>query len=161
MSGGQYTHPMGIHFGGSAPSWSRQTQTSIFNSFLSRAVRIAILDIHSGLGPWGIGEQIVTQPVSSDGFRRARSWFGGAVTSIHDGSSSSAPIAGDGLSAAPALLAHAEVTTMALEFGTLSLERVHEAICGDAWLHARGELEFSVRPCAQARDPGGILRRYR
>jgi hypothetical protein len=141
VSGGQYTHPTGIHYGGSAPSWSRRTQTAIFNSFLSRAAHIVILDIHSGLGQWGIGEQIVTQPVSSDGFRRARSWFGAAVTSIHDGSASSAAISGDGLSAAPALLAHAEVTTMALEFGTLSLECVHEAVCGGSWLQSHGDFE--------------------
>jgi hypothetical protein len=46
---------------------------------------------------------------------------------------------GDGLSFAPSLLGHAEVTGMALEFGTKPVNAVMNAVRADAWLHAYGD----------------------
>jgi hypothetical protein len=139
LSGGQYKHPNGIFYGGQAPAWSRRTQTAIFEAHLKNAGRIGILDYHTGLGPWGYGEPIITDPVGSPGFVRARAWYGAAVTSPSGGSSTSADIVGDGLAAAPHLLAHAEVTGMALEVGVQDLMRVMNALRADAWLHAHGD----------------------
>ncbi len=120
ISGGQYKHPTGVFFGGQEPTWSRRTQTAIFAHYLAGAERVGIIDYHTGLGPWGYGEQIVTDLPATPGFARAKDWYGGAITSPASGDSTSADIRGDGLSAAPALLAHAEVTGMALEVGTQS-----------------------------------------
>jgi hypothetical protein len=77
----------------------------------------------------------------STGFDRATRWYGAGVVSPHDGTSSSAPIVGDGLIASVGLLPHAEVTGMALEFGTLPIESVLQAVRADAWVHAHGELD--------------------
>lgn len=137
VSGGQYTHPGGIFYGGKAPTWSRRTQSEIFVSMLARAGRVAIIDYHTGLGPWGFGEQIV--PDRSQ-LKRAAQWYGSVVTSPSVGTSTSADIVGDGLSAAAALLPHAEVTGMALEVGTVSLAEVLLALRADAWLHVHGDL---------------------
>ena len=41
VSGGQYTHPDGIFYGGRAPSWSRRTLLAIAASHLAQARRIA------------------------------------------------------------------------------------------------------------------------
>ncbi len=140
LSGGQYTHPAGIFFGGDQPTWSRRVQTAIFERYLGGAGRIAIIDYHTGLGPWGHGEQIVVSRSHSEQFRRAASWYGGALTSpFAGGDSASAEIAGDGLSFAPSLLSHAEVTGMALEFGTKPTMVVLNALRADAWLHAYGD----------------------
>ena len=139
LSGGQYKHPKGIFYGGQAPAWSRRTQTAIFEAHLKKAGRIGILDYHTGLGPWGYSEPIITDPVGSPGFARARSWYGAAVTSPSGGSSTSPDIIGDGLAAAPRLLAHAEVTGMALEVGVQDLMQVMNALRADAWLHAYGD----------------------
>jgi hypothetical protein len=136
---GQYRHPRGIFYGGEAPTWSRRTQTSIFAHYLAEAGKVAIIDYHSGLGPWGFGEQIVTQARQSAAFARAASWFGAALTSTLDGSSASTAILGDGLSAAPGLLAQAQVTAVALEVGTQPQDQVLQALCADAWLHAHGD----------------------
>jgi hypothetical protein len=140
LSGGQYRHPHGIFYGGAGPTWSRRSQTAIFAQYLGRAAHIAILDFHTGLGPHGFGEQITAEPRESTSFKRAASWFGAALTSVLDGSSSSSAISGDGLSAAPTLLAQAKVTGIALEFGTQPLNEVILALCADAWLHAHGEM---------------------
>ena len=81
----------------------------------------------------------VTDPPGSPGFARARAWYGAAVTSPTGGSSTSADIVGDGLAGAPLLLAHAEVTGMALEVGVVSLMQVMNAVRADAWVHAYGD----------------------
>ena len=139
VSGGQYSHPKGVFYGGAGPTWSRRTQTAIFEHYLKDAGRIGIIDYHTGLGPWGYGEQIITDLVGSPGYDRARRWYGAAVTSPSSGTSTSADIVGDGLAAAPVLLAHAEVTGMALEVGTHDTMTVLNALRADAWLHAYGD----------------------
>ena len=140
VSGGQYTHPLGVFFGGDQPTWSRRTQTGIFENYLRRAGRIAIIDYHTGLGPWGYAEEIIVAEPETPAFGRAAGWYGAAVTSpFAGGGSSSAEIAGDGLSFAPSLLGHAEVTGMALEFGTRPVMEVLSALRADAWVHAYGD----------------------
>jgi hypothetical protein len=140
ITGGQYSHPLGVMYGGDRPTWSRRTQTEIFKHHLRGAGRIAIIDYHTGLGPWGYGEQIVVEQPQSARFKRAAGWYGGAITSpMAGGDSTSAEIMGDGLSFAPSLLAQAEVTGMALEFGTMPLMTVLNALRADAWLHAYGD----------------------
>jgi hypothetical protein len=141
MSGGQYTRPDGIFFGGEGPTWSRRTQTAIFKEYLGGAGRIGILDYHTGLGPYGFGEQIVTDRPGTGGYERAREWFGAAITCPAAGDSTSADIQGDGLAAAPEILSHADVTGMALEVGVLSVTETLNALRADAWLHARGDLD--------------------
>ncbi len=148
LSGGQYRHPSGVFYGGGEPTWSRRTQTSIFERYLRGAGRIAIIDYHTGLGPWGYGEQIVVERLGSDRFKRAAGWYGGAITSpLAGGGSTSADIAGDGLSSAPSVLSHADVTGMALEFGTKPVMEVLNAVRADNWLHAHGD---PLSPAGQA-----------
>jgi len=111
----------------------------VFERYLRGAAKVGIIDYHTGLGPWGYGEQIITEIPGSAGFARAQSWFGAAITSPSSGTSTSADISGDGLNAAPLLLPHAEVTGIALEFGTQSIMQVLLALRADAWLHAYGD----------------------
>lgn len=139
ISGGQYRHPDGLFFGGTGPTWSHRTQTEIFQTYLNGAGKVAILDYHTGLGPWGFGEQIISDRRGTAGFARAERWFGVAVTSPAGGDSTSADIAGDGLAAAAAILPHAEVTGVALEVGTKSVLEVLDALRADNWLHHHGD----------------------
>ncbi|MGI9168990.1 MAG: M14 family metallopeptidase, partial [Caulobacteraceae bacterium] len=139
MSGGQYRHREGIFYGGTAPTWSRRTQSAIFAEHLGQAAQVAVIDYHTGLGPWGFGEQIVTERRGSAAFARAAAWWGAAITSPADGSSTSAQIVGDGLAAAPGLAPRAEGTAMALETGTQAIGQVLGALRADAWLHAHGD----------------------
>ena len=140
LSGGQYNHARGVFYGGAGPSWARRTQEAIYQAYLGQAGRVAIIDYHTGLGPWGYAEPIMSDPAGSPGFRRGAAWYGGNITTPLDGSSTSAVTAGDNLAAAPQLLAHAEVTGMALEVGTQETMTVLNALRADAWLHAHGDL---------------------
>lgn len=139
MSGGQYSHPDGIFYGGSGPTWSRRTLEAIFRERLSAASDVGIIDYHTGLGPEGYAEQIVSALPTSDEYRRAALWHGLAVASQSGGESVSAKLAGDWLDAAPGLLRHARVTGIALEYGTVESNQVLEALRADNWLHAHGD----------------------
>jgi hypothetical protein len=140
-TGGQYRHPHGVFYGGEGPTWARRTQTAIYESYLGKAARVAIIDYHTGLGDWGFGEHIISARKSDALYRRALSWYGAGITSHLEGTSTSAVMTGDGLDAAPVLLADAEVTGMALEFGTQPGAVVLDALRADAWLHRHGDVQ--------------------
>jgi hypothetical protein len=50
---GQYTHPDGMFFGGTAPTWANRTFRAMIESHLVPAKRFCFIDIHTGLGPRG------------------------------------------------------------------------------------------------------------
>ena len=139
ISSGQYVDPEGIFYGGKGPSWSRITAETIMDKYLGHTRRVAIIDYHTGLGPRGYGERIGDGKAGDAGWDRANDWWGD-VTSSDDGSSTSAPLTGTNLQAFEARLPQAEVTAIALEYGTLPLNEVLLALRADNWLHAHGDL---------------------
>lgn len=154
ITGGQYTHADGIFYGGAAATWSRRTALSIAAEHLAHARRVAIIDYHTGLGPYGHGEKIVIHPPGSAGFARARDWYGDAITSTSLGTSQSADVVGDLLSGLEAVLPGAEVTGMALEFGVRPFDETIDAVRADNWLHHHGSLDSAQGRAlkAQMRD---------
>jgi hypothetical protein len=94
ISSGQYTHPDGIFFGGSTPTWSNRTLRAIARKELARARRVGIIDFHTGLGPFGHGELICAVPPTSKSFARAKAWYGDEMTSPEGGTSTSAVVVG-------------------------------------------------------------------
>jgi hypothetical protein len=153
VSGGQYTHPQGIFYGGDAPTWSRRTLLAIVEEHLGAARRIAVIDYHTGLGPYAHGERIVVHRRDTPGLARARDWYGEAVTSTDFGTSSSPDIVGDGLSALDRVLADREFTGMALEYGVRPLGETIMALRAENWLHHHGKLDS-----AQGREIKAALR---
>lgn len=137
--GGQYGDPQGIFYGGAAPVWARRTLTQVLMERLAVARAVAVIDFHTGLGPWGFGEQIIVEGPGEPAYHRARDWFGAAITSMAKGSAAISKVSGDTLEGVPRLLAHAETTCVALEFGTLPGARVLNAIRADNWLHVHGD----------------------
>jgi hypothetical protein len=147
VSGGQYTHPFGLFYGGKEPSWSRRTQTAILEKYLAGARRIAVIDYHTGLGPEGYAERIVTDAPGTAEFARASGWYGAAITSTKsadagrsEADSVSEDVTGDNLIGSARLLAGAQFTGVAFEVGTAPILEVLQALRADAWLHAHGDL---------------------
>lgn len=141
VSGGQYSHPDGIFYGGIRAAWSRHTLTGILTRELASARQVAIVDLHTGLGPYGHGEAITTYRPGSAGFERAREWYGDRVTSTAAGSSSSADVVGDCLVGIEEAFPGITQTGITLEFGTVPLREVFDAIRADNWLHRHGTLD--------------------
>lgn len=139
VSGGQWTHPKGLFYGGRQASWSRHVLQQILTTQLQRASQVRILDFHTGLGPFGYAEIIIGRARGDPGFARTVAWIGAAAKSLYGDGSVSAQIQGDGLSAMPGLLPHALVDVVALECGIRPLNEVAQALRADAWLHGHGD----------------------
>lgn len=163
ISSGQYSHPTGVFHGGNGPVWSHSLLLDVAATELASCRRLTIIDLHSGLGPWGHGELIVHEPVGSPGHERARETWG-EVRSMTSGESVSAVLQGDWLAAIPDLVTDSEVTAAALEFGTVDIVSVVQALRADAWLHAHGDPLGAEAPAIRAQvraafaddDPGWI-----
>ncbi|WP_395712353.1 M14 family metallopeptidase [Reyranella sp.] len=140
ISAGQYTNPDGVFFGGHAPTWSNRTIRAIARRELSRARRVGVIDFHTGLGPFGHGELICAVAPDAKSFGRSRAWYGDEMTSPENGNSTSAVVVGVMTDCFPQELPDAEVTSIAIEYGTYTVPEVLTAVRADNWLHQRGDL---------------------
>ena len=149
ISGGQYAHPTGVFYGGTGPVWSHRWLREFCAASLTGAERVIIIDLHTGLGPWGVGELIASAPKGEPHYdRAAQRW--GSITSMLDGDSVSAVLAGDWLMVAGDLAPHAEVTPITIEYGTVDPITVLQSLRADAWLHSRGDPRGSNAPMVRA-----------
>ncbi len=139
VSGGQYDHPTGLFYGGVEPTWSHRWLRNWAPEALAAASEVIIIDLHTGLGPWGFGELISSAPTTDPQYLRAHALWGDDVKSMVDGDSVSATLAGDWLAISDELAPHAEVTSIAIEYGTVDLVIVLQALRADAVLHAAGD----------------------
>jgi hypothetical protein len=137
ISAGQYRHPTGIFYGGNRPVWSQRTLELIARERLGGAERTAVLDLHTGLGPFGVGELIASHPDAA-GKSRLADWYGD-YTVPSEGTSVSADVSGDILDALEGWVAGRELTGVAIEWGTVDMVEVSTALRADAWLHAHGD----------------------
>jgi hypothetical protein len=136
LTSGQYTHPTGLFYGGKQPSWSALTLAKILEPLRS-VRRIAVLDLHTGLGPAGYGEPILV-PRSPADLERARKWYGADVRDLSADESVSAQLVGTVADGIASVMSDAEITNLGLEFGTRPMLEVLTALRADHWMHAYG-----------------------
>ncbi len=166
VSRGQYSHPTGLFFGGRGPAWSHLELKKLMVENLGSASRVAVLDLHTGLGPWGHGELISSDLPDSESLDRANSWYDGDVIPLAGGESVSAVLQGEWLVRVPAWLPRAEVTSLAIEYGTIEIVGVLQALRADAWLWAHGDpassdaaaIRAQVRAAFADDDPAWLAR---
>lgn len=158
VAGGQYSHADGLFYGGTEPVWSTRTFETIVRRYGEGKTRLAIIDYHTGLGPTGYGEPIYTGQDDVEA-QRAREWYGADLTAVHAGNSASVVVSGPMINSVPGyFVGHKrapEVTSIALEFGTLPEEIVLDVLRAEAWLHAHGDVNFDT-PVGRA-----LKRRFR
>lgn len=158
ITAGQHDFSDGLFFGGTAPSWSNKTVREVLRSHGRRAARIAWIDIHTGLGPSGVGERIYSARDEAATLQRARQWWSGGgktpVTSIYDGSSVSALLTGMMFNAAYDECPQAEYTGIAIEYGTVPVMETLQALRGEQWLdrHPDAAPELAQRVRQQVKD---------
>jgi hypothetical protein len=137
---GQYEFPDGLFYGGRAPTWSNGAVREVLQAHGQRAGRIAWIDFHTGLGPSGVGERIYAGRDDAQASARAKQWWGGEgrtpVTSIYDGSSTSAFLTGMMWTSIYEECPQAEYTGMALEYGTVPVLDTLQALRAEQWLNA-------------------------
>ncbi len=147
---GQYSHPDGLFYGGRRPSWSNLTLRDILGRFGKNRDRIAWMDYHTGLGPYGHAEKIFVQKGEQE-YRRARAWWGADVVSVVDPDSSTVDIVGTGLQALLEECAQVpELTFLALEYGTVPLAEVFLALRSDRWQASHPDVDPARRTALRA-----------
>lgn len=138
VSGGQHIHEGGIFFGGFEPSWTNKTLRKVVSKHAGESKHLALLDFHTGLGPYGHGEPIYVGDPS--GLPRAMKWYGGDVTSPEAGTSSSAVVRGTIDNGVTQMAPNATHTCVAIEYGTLPVLEVLNALRADNWLYVKGDI---------------------
>jgi hypothetical protein len=141
VSKGQHRHPDGLFFGGLAPTWSQRVFRELLRQHAGSCRRLAWIDLHTGLGPFGVGERIFASMDSGAALTRARRWWGEGVTSVHTGSSTSIPMTGPIQMAVDDVCPQAEYTGICLEFGTVPMPQMQAALRAEHWLHRHPEAD--------------------
>jgi hypothetical protein len=145
ISKGQHEFPQGLFFGGQAPTWSNQTLRRVLQKYGQRCQKLAWIDLHTGLGPSGVGERIFACADDAAAYTRAKAWWGQGITSIYDGSSSSPLLTGLMWLSAYQECPQAEYTGMAMEYGTQPADQVMHALRGDHWLQLHPQAPAALR----------------
>jgi len=133
---GQYSHPQGLFYGGHFEVWSNQLLRSLSQKHLTNCSRVAVVDLHTGLGSYGKGELIMDASEDDPVFGRAVSiWGVERVKSTVSGGSVSSRLVGTINRAFVDMLPTSEVTAVGLEFGTLPTMAVFNALRTENWLY--------------------------
>lgn len=136
LSRGQHERPDGLFYGGTAPCWEHLAFRSVLRRQLPPLRRAAWIDLHTGLGPCGVGERIFTGG-GPQALRLAEDWWGSVTCAGREDSASAA------LQGTLAELVIREwgprlMTSVTLEFGTVPPLEVLAALRLDAWAHRAG-----------------------
>lgn len=154
---GQYVDAKNIFFGGTGPTWSRRTlETIIADSDLRARKQVAVIDYHTGLGPYGYGEPICGCRPTEPGATRGRRWYGESMTEPMRGTSTSVVIPGLSQYIWLRELGPDPLTFVALEYGTYPPTVVEAATSAEHWLGNTPEIDLGS---AEALDIKARFRR--
>ncbi|MEV6674982.1 M14 family metallopeptidase [Streptomyces sp. NPDC051162] len=132
---GQWTHPDGLFYGGTAPTWSHRVLRDVVTAYTAGAEAVAYVDLHTGLGARAQAEPIFRGGRDAGALDRARAWYGPALTVSEDGTSSSTPITGNTAGLVADVLGDGPtLTAITLEMGTTAGLEVLTALRADNWL---------------------------
>jgi hypothetical protein len=136
---GQYASPDGFNYGGGAQSWSQSALTDILTTLLTGPNKIALVDLHTGLGPYGYGTVICLEPPGSDLIPVLRGWYHeGFVALLVDRGGLPYELQGDLSNGVKRIFPRAEVLAVSLEFGTYDAQRFARLMVSDEWVRRHG-----------------------
>ncbi len=139
VKGGQYVDPFGMFYGGQSPSSARRRLESIIADYRLKERRfVAILDVHTGLGPYGYGEPQSEHAPSSCSHRLASDVFGPSLTSPDLGSSFAVPVTGTLQMLWERTLGDGNYIYICLEYGAFAQAGNRAAYRLDHWYHRYG-----------------------
>ena len=144
VMGGQRVDPNGIFFGGTSPAWSNRMVHERLPLLTAGQSRVGMIDIHTGLGPFGHGDLIHAYPKGSKEYDDLRSWYGDQMIGINAGEYGDVVAAvprGPIVSSVDLILPDQQSYAFVIEYGTVEFERVIRALRADNWLHVYGDLD--------------------
>ena len=145
FNGGQFTHADGIYFGGQRVQWANTAFREAVAKHVGHAKHAAIIDLHTGIGPWLEHIYLCFHNEGSAGRERARAWWGERAVNLAGVTHKAlADYQGVLIDAFTAALPKAEITAIVVEFGTLKREEVQRANLGGRWLRYHGAANPSL-----------------
>ena len=138
ISGGQYQDPDGPFYGGLAPAHGQLVCLDLIQRYALSECDLAVIDLHTGLGPYGYGEVICDHTPESSGSAVASRWYGASVTLPLLGTSSSVPKTGL-LDYVWHEVMNARSCYITLEFGTFRTHELFEILLEDHLLWRRAD----------------------
>ncbi len=145
FNGGQFSHPDGIYFGGQREQWANYAFREAVVKHVAHAKHAAIIDLHTGIGPWREHIYLCFHPEGSKARERARAWWGERAVNLAGVTHKAlADYQGVLIDAFAQMLPKAEVTSVVVEFGTLKREEVQRANMAGRWLRYRGQRDPSL-----------------
>ena len=156
ISRGQHSDPHGLFFAGTRPTWSNLTLRRVLREYGRQCRRIAWIDVHTGLGPHGVGERIYKGHQQAAAIVRARRWWGPQVTNSAEGTSVSAKLNGTLDQMVMSECEQAEYNGLTLEYGTLPGRKVLYALRAEQWLQNHPDAAHTTRERIKQRLRGAF-----
>jgi hypothetical protein len=144
LSGGQYRHPRGVQYGGVEAMWSNRVLRELWSQHAASAELAVNLDLHSGLGPCGVGLLLQTAREQSVEARLSKAWWPDVIRSEPAQGSDAALVSGLMGPAFSSANAHAATVAIVVEFGTRDMLEVMLAVQADNWLHHYGSRDSAA-----------------
>jgi len=144
---GQHVHADGLFYGGTEPAWSNIMLRALIADLPANLELLVHIDIHTGLGPYGVGELLYTLEPDTPAAVMARDWYGALGLNVAGGNASSATRVRGTMNNA-FRLARAQALSLSIEFGTVAFQRMFAALREDNLLHHYGINDEDVRRSA-------------
>lgn len=151
ISGGQYAHPCGVQFGGRAPVWSNRMLRALWARHADAADLAVFVDLHSGLGPTGIGLMMQTAATGSIDAQLAQEWWPDTIRAEPAQGGDAALYSGLIGPAFTAARRPAAAVGVVLEFGTIDITQVMLAVQADNWLQHHGRRDSGAGRAVEQR----------
>jgi hypothetical protein len=145
VSSGQHDEANGLFYAGQGPCWSHVIWRQVLQKHGRLCKHLAWVDLHTGLGPCGHGERILSCRDDGNSLSRARAWWGQGVTSQYEGSSVSTRLSGMAYEAIYQECPQAQYTGIAIEFGTKPMHDVLHALRADQWQENHSDVCDALR----------------
>lgn len=146
---GQYEFSTGLFYGGQQASWSNSVLKSILRKYARNRQKIAWIDIHTGLGAYGACERAIFARQDIATVARVNAWWNPSgdqeIASDVQGTSLSSVCDGLMWNAIYDECPSAAFGGITLEFGTVSLFEVLEALQAEQWKRARPDIPGALR----------------
>ena len=137
---GQYRHADGVGFGGFVRSAARRRFEHAVTRYLPASEKVAVVDLHTGLGPHGTGLKLSAVEADSKQAARAKRWYGDDVILIND-PASNLPYRVFGATSVGVAraLPNAQIVGLTLEYGTFEVDGLVRCILAEFLIRHRRE----------------------
>jgi len=146
MHGGQYVNPKGTFYGGTAPVWSNRVFRAAVAEHAARADHVAIIDYHTGGGPFGFADHFVDDDRDGlSGEAKSRHWYSHVTVIAEDkakhGKNAQSETPGNLFYAVPEIVPGKRYTLGLVELRTGTDKTGIDAIRAENWLYHHGDAE--------------------